>query len=163
MKPLLILIEKIENAGAFLAATTLALMFLLGLAEIIMRTFFETSIRVSLEYSGYLVAFSFFLGLGWTLSEDKHIRLALFSGKLSPGGEKLLEFLAVLFSMAVSSVLTIGLIAWAWGSYTKGTVSFFPSATPLWIPQAIFSVGPLILSLSLLGRLLRLKFKDPGE
>ena len=101
--------------------------------------------------------------LGWTLSEGKHIRLALFSGKLGPGGAKLLEFLAVLFSMAVSSLLTIGLIAWAWGSYTKGAVSYFPSATPLWIPQAIFSIGPLILSLSLLGRLLRLKSRKLSE
>ncbi|MCH8173007.1 MAG: TRAP transporter small permease, partial [Proteobacteria bacterium] len=59
MKPLLRVIEKIENGGAFLAALTLALMFLLGLAEIIMRSFFAASIPVSLEYSGYLVAFSF--------------------------------------------------------------------------------------------------------
>lgn len=163
MKALLKFITKMEKTGAVLAAMSLALLFGLGLAEIISRTFADFSLPVSLEYSGYLVAFSFFLGLGWTLSEGKHIRLALFSGKLGPRGAKLLEFLAVLFSMAVATLLTVGLIAWAWGSYTKGAVSYFPSATPLWIPQMIFAIGPLILSLSLLGRLLRLKFEDPDE
>jgi len=29
----------------------------------------------------------------------------------------------------------------------------------LWIPQSIFAIGPLILSLSLLGRLIRHKLK----
>ena len=163
MKTFLKFITGLEKLGATLAALSLALMFGLGLAEILSRGVAGFSLPVSLEYSGYLVAFSFFLGLGWTLSEGKHIRLALFSGKLSPGGEKLLEFLAVLFSLAVSSALTIGLIAWAWGSYTKGAVSYFPSATPLWIPQMIFAIGPLILSFSLLGRLLGFKTKDPGE
>ncbi len=163
MKSLLILIEKIENGGAFVAALTLALMFFLGLAEIIMRSFFEASIPISLEYTGYLVAFSFFLGLGWTLSQEKHIHLSLIESKLGPEGIRALDLWATLLGLVIATVLTIALITWAVGSYEKGTVSFFPSATPLWIPQSIFAIGPLILSFSLLGRLIRLKPEDSRQ
>ncbi len=148
-----------EKTGAFLAALSIALLFILGLSEILLRTFAGYSLPVSLEYSGYLVAFSFFLGLGWTLSEGKHIRLALFEKQLGPA--RMLDLTATLLALVIVTVFTIALITWAAGSYTKGTVSFFPSATPLWIPQAIFSIGPFILTLSVLGRLLRLVLKLP--
>lgn len=159
MTGILRVISAAEKTGAFLAALSIALLFFLGLAEIILRTLVGYSLPISLEYSGYLVAFSFFLGLGWTLAQEKHIHLSLIEGKLGPEGIRALDLWATLLGLVIATVLTIALITWALGSYGKGTVSFFPSATPLWIPQSIFAIGPLILSLSLLGRLIRLKLK----
>ena len=151
-------ITKLELWGAYIAALNLAAMFLLGLAELTSRTLFSYSIPVSLEYAGYMVAFSFLMGAGWTLSEGKHIRLTL--AKDTKGG---LQLAATLFSLVIALLLTLGLIVWVWGSFERGSVSFFPSATPLWVPQAIFTLGPLILTLSLLKHLLLLRGKLQGK
>ena len=152
MNRLIKAITKIETWGAYLAALNLFLMFLLGLAELTSRTLFSYSIPVSLEYSGYMVAFSFLMGAGWTLSQGKHIRLTLL--KDTGGG---LSLAAGVLSLVIALLLTMGLVAWAWGSFERGSVSFFPSATPLWVPQAIFTLGPAILSLSLLKNLLLIR------
>lgn len=154
MSALLKVIGKCQIAGAVLSALALALMFALGLAEIVMRSAFDASIPVSLEYSGYLVAFSFLSGAGWTLDKGKHVRVTL----LSPKGRsaKVLEILVTAAALVLSLALAYGVAMWALGSFERAEVSYFPSATPLWIPQAIFALGPLFLTLSLLGRVIRL-------
>jgi len=154
MKALLNLIEKVENAGAFLAAATLVLMFGLGLSEIVMRSFFGVSIPVSLEYTGYLVATAFLMGTGWTLREGKHVRVALLN--IPERFQKGLEALVTAIALIIACFLAYGLISWTLDSFQRGSVSYFPSATALFIPQALFSLGPVILALSLLGRLIRL-------
>ena len=161
MKSLLILIEKIENAGAFVAALTLALMFFLGLAEIIMRSFFEASIPISLEYTGYLVAASFLMGAGWTLRQGKHVRVNLV--KFPEKHQRSLELLVIGVALMIALLLAYGLVSWALGSLMRGSVSYFPSATPLWIPQAIFALAPVVLALSLFGRLIRLAIGEEGS
>lgn len=161
MKALLIVIEKIENGGAFLAALTLALMFLLGLAEILMRSFFAASIPVSLEYSGYLVAFSFLMGAGWTLREGKQVRVSLV--KFPAKYRRSLELLVTGIALMIALLLAYGLVSWAFGSWMRGSVSYFPSATALWIPQAILALGPVVLALSLIGRLIRLATGEEGS
>lgn len=153
MTGLLKFIEKLENFGAFLAALALVLMFGLGLSEILMRSFFGNSLSISLEYTGYLVAFSFLMGAGWTFSKGKHVRLTLFEPKGKTG--KNLEIAVLLTALGLASLLAYGLVSWALGSFERGSVSFFPSATPLWIPQMILAVGPIIFAFSILGQLLQ--------
>ena len=152
-------IEKLENFGAFLAALSLALMFGLGLAEILTREVLGSSIPISLEYTGYLVAFSFLMGSGWTFRQGKHVRMTLLSPKGKAG--KNLEIVVQLIALGLAGLLAYGLVSWAWGSMIRGSVSFFPSATPLWIPQMILSIGPFILGFSVLGQLLQTLKEKP--
>ncbi len=152
MKLLLKFIEKLENFGAFLAALAMGLMFGLGLAEILSREGLGTSISISLEYTGYLVALSFLMGSGWTFRQGKHVRLTLWSPPEGLG--KILEITVLFITLGLVGLLSFGLISWAFGSFAQGSVSFFPSATPLWIPQTILSLGPIILGFSILGRLI---------
>jgi TRAP-type C4-dicarboxylate transport system permease small subunit len=141
-------ITRVEKAAAALAALSLLALFLVGLAEIVLRTFAGYSLPISLEYSGYLVAASFLLGSGWTLNQGRHVRLSLF--KQSAALDRLSD--AVAFALALA--LSFGLAAWAWGSFIQHQVSYYPSATPLWIPQSALALGALVLSLSLLKRLM---------
>lgn len=140
--------------GAIMAGLALVLMFGLGLAEIIMREVFSTSLPISLEYTGYLVAFSFLWGSGWTFRQGKHIRLSLF--KQDPEKSKTWETLVHWLALIVAGILTVGVNNWVIGSFQLGSVSFFPSATPLWIPQALFALGPVILVFSIFASLIEL-------
>ncbi|MCH8172993.1 MAG: ATP-dependent Clp protease proteolytic subunit [Proteobacteria bacterium] len=63
----------------------------------------------------------------------------------------------------IALLLAYGLVSWAFGSWMRGSVSYFPSATPLWIPQAILALGPVVLALSLISRLIRLATGEEGS
>lgn len=152
MKNLLTFIRKLENFGAVLAALSLVVMAGLGFLEILMREVLGEGLTITLEYTGYLVALSFLLGSGWAFREGKHVRLSLFKPK--KGQKTGFEALVLGIALVLAAMLAFGLISWAFGSLEQGSVSYFPSATPLWVPQALLSLGPLILFFSILGQLI---------
>ncbi len=149
-------IDRLCFAAAVLAAVLLALMFVLGISEIVLRSVFQISLPIVIEYSGYLLALVLFLGSGWTLSQGGHIRVTILSEHVTPGVARLLDILCTCVAFVVAAAMTISLIDFAVGTLVRGTTSFYPSATPLAYPQLVFSAGPLVLSLALIARLIRL-------
>lgn len=156
MKPILRFIALMERLGLWLAILSLIGLVVLGLSEMVLRTFFGTGLSISLEYSGYLVAITFLGGSGWTLSQGGHIRVQILDNWLNDKWHRLVGLIAAAIALATAIVLIVGLIGWTAGSFARGTASFYPSATPLWWPQAFLSLAALILGLSLLGQLLRI-------
>ena len=121
-----------------------------------------TSLSFGLEYSGYLVAFSFFWGAGWTLnspSGDGHIRVNLLMERLSPTRARQLDILASILGLMMAALLSWAMIDWALGSKALGARSFYPSATPLFWPQILLALGPYLLALAFLGRIIRIARK----
>jgi TRAP-type C4-dicarboxylate transport system permease small subunit len=145
-----------ERLGLWMAILSLGGLVTLGSIEMTLRAFFETGLSISLEYSGYLVAIAFLGGSGWTLSEGGHIRVQILESWLSKKRRRSVRLFTAAISLVTAIVLIGGLITWTAGSFARGTVSFYPSATPLWWPQAFLSLAALILGLSLLGDLLRI-------
>ena len=145
-------LDRMVKWGAWLGAVALVLMFALGLSEIVLREVFLFSLPISLEYTGYLVAFAFLWGSGWTFRQGGHVRLSLL--KLSPKAAKNLDIFGHLIALALSLALALGLVRWALGSLKLGSVSYFPSATALWVPQMLLAIGPVLLVLAALAGLL---------
>jgi TRAP-type C4-dicarboxylate transport system permease small subunit len=145
--------------GAVLAGLSLVLMIGLGLVEIFMREVLGRGLSISLEYTGYLVGYAFLMGSGWAFRQGKHIRLNLLPFKVfqSKPFEKLLHWAAII----ILSILVVGLTTWVAGSFFRESVSFFPSATPLWVPQALFALGPAILMFSIFSSLVELGEEKP--
>ncbi|MEE8371448.1 MAG: TRAP transporter small permease, partial [Sphingomonadales bacterium] len=110
----------------------------------------------------YLLAVAFLAGSGWTLSEGGHIRMTLLSDRLNAGQQRLAGLLTATIGLLTSITLTAGLVTWTAGTFLRGTVSFYPSATPLWLPQAFLTQAAIILSLSILGELIRI-WRGSGE
>ena len=156
MKPILRFIALMERLGLWLAILSLVGLVVLGLTAMVLRTFFETGLSISLEYSGYFVAIAFLGGSGWTLSQGGHIRVQILDGWLSDKWRRVVGLITGAIALVTATVLIVGLITWTIGSFDRGTASFYPSATPLWWPQAFLSLAALILGLSLLGQLLRI-------
>jgi len=156
MTQLLSLIDRLCFAAAVLAAVLLALMFVLGITEILLRSLFSISLPIVIEYSGYLLALVLFLGSGWTLTQGGHIKVTILSEHVPPHVARILDILCTGVALLVATAMTVALIDFAIGTLMRGTVSFYPSATPLAFPQLIFAVGPLVLSLALVARLIRL-------
>lgn len=124
-----------------LACISLAALFLLGLAEILLRPLGH-SLSFALEYAGYLTAFCFLLPLGPALAANRHIRLTLTPLARGP--------VPGLINLAVAVFAATALIRWTMGSALQQARSFFPSQTLLALPQAVLCLGLLGLALAAL-------------
>lgn len=148
-------IDRICGFAAGIAAVLLAALFVLGISEIILRSVFAISLSFSAEYAGYFLVLVLFLGSGWTLSTGGHIRVTLLSEHVSPKVARVLDGVSTLIALVVSSILTIALIDYTAGTWARGTLSYYSSETPLAYPQALLSVGLVVLTLALFARLVR--------
>jgi TRAP-type C4-dicarboxylate transport system permease small subunit len=138
-------------------------LFLLGLVELFMRSVVGVSLSFAVEYSGYLLILSLFLGSGWTLRQGGHIRVSLLSERLGPDARRALDLIASLAGLAVAGFMAFALWRFALGTWQRGTLSYFPSATPLAYPQILLAMGPTILALALSARLIRLVRREAPD
>lgn len=157
---LLGLVDRLTDFASLLAVLALAALFLLGAAEIAARALFGGSLGFALEYSGYLVALVLLLGGGRTLREGGHIRMRLLADRLPPRPAAIADFAATLAGLILATLLALALADHARGSFLAGSRSWFPSATPLWLPQSLLAFGAVSLALGFLARLIRLARGD---
>ncbi len=148
------LIHRISQVGGALSAAAIALGMTLVLGEIAARGLFSSTLYVTEEYSGYLMAASVYLGLAYTLREGAHIRMGFIFHALPEGMSELVERLCSLLGLIFSLVLLHATFALFWDSYRSGTVSMQISSTPLAIPQFFLPAGILMMSLQHLADLL---------
>ena len=66
-------------------------------------------------------------------------------------------------ALTLTIFATIALTENTLRSLELGSVSYYPSRTPIWLPQACLSASWLLLCVGLISRLLRLIFNLPGK
>jgi hypothetical protein len=62
----------------------------------------------------------------------------------------------MVFALVIAGYWVFAALRFAFDTYTAGTVSYFTSQTPLWIPQLMLAFGPVVLLCGLLAKFLRL-------
>jgi len=146
----------LSNIGAVAAGVILMAMIVQISAEIILRSFFNSTTYVLEEMIGYGIATMSFLGLGYTLNEGALIRMNLVLVKI---GDTFFRRVMEVFCIFAALIFTC--IA-AWYFYTnsvrdfvRGHVSETLSETPLWLPPSIMLAGMLVFALQLLAYLLK--------
>jgi TRAP-type C4-dicarboxylate transport system permease small subunit len=156
MTGLLRSIDRLCALAAGLAAVLVAILFLLGLAELLQRNIADISLPFATEYAGYLLAAILTLPLGHVMTQGRHIRVALAFSALPEGLRRTLDIAATLIGLAVAATLAAALLHYAAVTAEDGARSYFASQTPLAIPQAVACIGPVTLVLALVARLIRL-------
>jgi len=156
-------IDFLCRASAWIAASTLAVMGVMGMAEILSRWWFNYSLQFAFEYSGYMLCFIMFGGSAWALNEGGHIRVNLIMGPLRPAARRAVDMVATVFALGISIYLSLASIRYTARTYELGTLSFFPSETPMAWPQTALTFGICLLTLALLARLIRLMIGEATE
>jgi TRAP-type C4-dicarboxylate transport system permease small subunit len=156
-------IDVLCAVGAAVAAVAAALLALILIGEVIVTSFFAWSQPWATEYAIYLQCVVLFCGAGWTLRQGGHIRVGILLQALPPHAVRLLDMLGSGFAIGV-----VGFACWAlWQqlirTYEFGSTSYYPMATPIWIPQALLTAGVTLLLLGFVARLLRLAFGQPAD
>ena len=95
-------VDGLARLSAWVAAALLAVLAVLGMAEILSRALFNYSIPIAFEYSSYMLAFIMFGGSAWALREGGHIRVTLIMGPFGPRARRLLDIGATAIATAVS-------------------------------------------------------------
>jgi len=149
-------VDGLCTLAAMVAGVLMLALFALGLAEIVLRSAFDISLSFAVEYSGYLLVLTLFLGAGWTLRQGGHIRVSLLSERLSPNVQRGLDILCTLVGLVIAGYMSAALLRFGYGTLLRGTLSYFSSATPLAYPQLLLALGPCILTLAMSARLIRL-------
>ncbi|MGO2056218.1 MAG: TRAP transporter small permease, partial [Halomonadaceae bacterium] len=137
-----------------------ALLVLVGLGRL------GLSITGVSEIASYLLVGATFLGLAYTFVHHAHIRVTLLIARLPSAIRVWFEVFCLVIALAISLMLSYGLIELARESLAYNDVSSGFLSIPLWIPQLVLatSVGLLCLALAeALFMALRIAAHDPSS
>lgn len=137
-----------------------ALLVLVGLSRL------GLSITGVSEIASYLLVGATFLGLAYTFVHHAHIRVTLLITRLPPTARVWFEVFGLVIALAISLMLSYGLVGLARESLQYNDVSSGFVSIPLWIPQLVLatSVGLLCLALAeALFMALRIAIRDPAS
>lgn len=139
-------------AGFCIVALTLLVLVdtaLAGLSRIM--PFLPNGTHVGWEYSAYLMGSSFLLGSGLTLRAGLQLRVELTMSSKRRWLTRALETFSSALGALVTTSLTIWLFNFTLRTYGYGEVS--DSFTPLWIPQAVLTLGAGVLAFQMIARM----------
>jgi len=142
----------LERVTIFLSALIIVLMAVLMNAETLLRYVFNSSTRISEEYSGYLFCAATMIGFYPALMQARFLRitplLAMIPNKPRAVWEVVIALLSAAFCMVVAYV------CWELFNTSRefGSVSQEFSATPLMYPQFILPVGFALLGIGMVLR-----------
>ncbi|WP_235040622.1 TRAP transporter small permease [Vreelandella profundi] len=137
-----------------------ALLVLVGLSRL------GLSITGVSELASYLLVGATFLGLAYTFVHHAHIRVTLLIARLPSAVRVWFEVFCLIIALAISLMLSYGLIELARESLAYNDVSSGFLSIPLWIPQTVLATSVGLLCLALIEALLmalRIAARDPSS
>ena len=143
--------ESLSNQMAKISAVLLGLMSVLILVEIFLWNFFEKTTLIADEYSAYGLAAIIFLGAGYCLKENGHIRITLVLGLLPEKASRVITFISTVITTCFMGYVWWWMLKMVQATLRYGSTSGTLTNTPLWIPQTIMLIGATCFFIQLIG------------
>jgi TRAP-type C4-dicarboxylate transport system permease small subunit len=137
-----------------LAGSGLVTLTTLIVAEIGSRLFFNSSLQVAEELSGYLVIATTMFGASLAIRNDALFQVGFIYGALPPKVKQVLGLVYIALAIGICSVLIWHSFLLVMSSFSRGNVAPTALMTPLWIPQMLLPVGLSVMTLFLFERAL---------
>lgn len=147
--------DRISQAGGVMSGILMVFSVGLVLAEIIVRTIFNTTLFITEEYSGYLMAAMTFLALAFTLKDKSHIRMVFLHTVLKGKARVALDIYAFAVGFIFCAVLTWTTSLFFWDSLVNNSRSMQISETYLAIPQFFMPLGTLLMTIQFFAEMCR--------
>ena len=150
--------DVVSLLGAWIAGMCIVALTLLVLTDILLAFFsgffhfVPSGTGVGWEYSAYLMGAAFLLGAGMTLRAGLQLRVELVMSSQRRLLVRVLEIFSASLGSAVSVAMAVWLFNFTLRTYGYGEVSQ-ESFTPLWIPQAVLTLGAAVLAFQMVARL----------
>jgi len=104
------------------------------------------------DFAGFLLAASSFFGLAYTFHHGAHIRVNLFTSKLSASMHRYVNSVVLILGSILVIYLSYHLIYMVYESYLFEELSSGYIAVPLWLVQVPLAIGMLILTIALIDQ-----------
>lgn len=144
--------SKLDHLNAFIGKSVSWLSLLLVLViiiDVLMRYLFSVTSSASFELEWHLFAALFLLSAGWTLQQDKHVRVDVFYQKFSDQQKAWVNILGTLFLLLPFCVVGLAEgFRFALNAYLLGETSPDPGGLPArFIIKSTIPAGFLLLGL----------------
>ena len=155
MKHCIAAIEKANGLLGWLSGLCIAMASVLIIAEIASRIILGSSLQITDEYTGYLMAVTSMLGLGYVEKNHGHIRMELIYLLQSRFPRTIRVIRIWAYATAALFAAYLACVGWRlfYQSYLYGSKSMQISETPLIIPQIFIPLGAAVLLLQYLCNL----------
>lgn len=142
-------VETLSRIGAVAGGAGIVILMLLATAGAIGRKFGQPVPNV-LEACETIMFASVFLGMAYVALHRGHINVTMFTQRLSPRAQTILDGSVLLLSAAVFGLLTWSSweLAWKWFLIREVRLGAFP--WPIWPFRFLFVVGVGLIALQLL-------------
>jgi TRAP-type C4-dicarboxylate transport system permease small subunit len=142
-------LNLLERASLWTSAFCMAGMAILMLAEILLRSVFNSTTEHSDELVGYLLVGVSFLSLALCQSRGAFHRVEMVQMRLGPRGQALSSLVFDVLSFAYIAVTGWYFVQFVMSSYRREAMASTVLATPLWIPESVMILGATMLLLAL--------------
>lgn len=159
-----LLFDRLYSLSGVLGAVMLGLICLIISAQVFLNivdkvALFFTGEAIGLTipsystFSGLFLASGTFLALGYTFRHAAHIRVTILLQNIPPRYRRGAEKLSLVIALLVVAVMTVSLGFITWEAWFYGDTTSDIIAIPIWIPQALMTLGSAIFSLAIFDAL----------
>jgi TRAP-type transport system small permease protein len=142
-------LNLLERASLWTSAFCMAGMAILMLAEILLRSVFNSTTEHSDELVGYLLVGVSFLSLALCQNRGAFHRVEMVQMRLGPRGQTLSALVFNVLSFLYIAITDWYFLQFVMSSYRREAMASTVLATPLWIPETVMVVGATMLLLAL--------------
>lgn len=160
-----LLFDRLYSLSGVLGALMLGLICLVISAQVLLNVVDKLALSLTGEaigltipsystFSGLFLASGTFLALGYTFRHGAHIRVSLLLQNLPLEYRRSADRLSLFIALLVVSVMTVSLGFITWEAWFYGDTTSDIIAIPIWIPQALMTIGSGIFFVAILDTLL---------
>jgi len=147
------LLDFLYALGAGLAALSLFAIFLVMMAQVVMREM-QLQLPAADDISAYLCVSTTFFALAATFKRGELIRVGMLLDKLSPGPRRWAELAVLALAAALVAYITFWTAQDMWFSWEIEEVAQGTVPIPLWIPKMAVPLGAGLLLVAVIDEFL---------
>lgn len=141
------IIEAISTVTGWLAGVGVYGLTITIFIDVVLRTFFRTSIFVADELSIYFMIYVSFIGAAMTMKAGAHIKVDLLYKLLSKKARLWMDAVTMILGTIICFIVTYQCVNWVRYTYTTNFISPSTLETPMWIPMSVIPIGLFLWSL----------------
>ncbi len=145
-------LDRLFDSCLAIVNVLMSLLIIIVILDVIMTYFFNAPLQWALEVSEYALAFIAFLGAGWLMREEGHLRFEMVLEKLPKKIRSILEIFVSIICLLVSLVIVWSGIEVVISLFEKGALFESVLQWPRWIFIASIPVGFALLAIQLVRR-----------
>ena len=147
--------DRVLDASAVLCGAIILFGLVSVCAEVVMRYFLRTPLEWVVEINEYLLLYLTFLGAGWLLRAQGHVRVDVVVRMMSPRGKAVVEVLACVVGALICLIVVLYGGYVTWGLWLRNAISATVLEVSMAPIVAVVPLGALALMLEFCRRLAR--------